>query len=438
MPSGASLLKRALVGGALLCLAAATTGHLTGADSGDITFYGFHLVAAPAFTALGTLILSRMPRQPIGWLFVAVGASAASTVVSASFAGSSAAADWLEVASWPAAIGLIPLLFLIFPNGRALSSGWLWVAWVDLAGLAIAVFALATGARRAPGEVFDLEVELSPAADRAVFVATLGLALVLIGATGASVSLVLRWRRADGLVRQQIRVLALGSLTIPIGMVIDFLFGLPVLWFGLGACVPAAATAAILSYRLYDLDLYLNRTVVYATLTGAILAGYLAVVAITAPVLDARNDNLSPLLATALVAVVFHPLRIVIQRAANRLLYGDRDDPYGVLHRLNRRLEQEQLTSALPQVLETVTDALHVPFAAIELIDDGHRRRVASQGRDAIAARELSDDLSAEDRRQSARQPPIRRLASHGRRTTVAARPRGPGRSCDPRGAADR
>jgi signal transduction histidine kinase len=118
---------------------------------------------------------------------------------------------------------------------------------------------------------------------------------------------------------------------------------------------------------------------------GAILAGYLAVVAITAPVLDARNDNLSPLLATALVAVVFHPLRIVIQRAANRLLYGDRDDPYGVLHRLNRRLEQEQLTSALPQVLETVTDALHVPFAAIELIDDGHRRRVASLGRDAIA-----------------------------------------------------
>ena len=368
-------------------VAVVAAGHALGLATGDVQLYGFHAVAAPSFTALGALILSYRPGHRVGRLYLAIGAAAALTVVAASYAHFPAA-GWLLVASLPVALGLLPQLFLLFPDGDRPGGRWRWVARVAILGLGGAVLGLATAATlAAPADVLDPSVELSAGAHLGVQLAVAGTLLIVVAAAAGAGSLLARWRGADGELRQQIRVLALGASTLPVGFALDFFLGWPVLWFVLGAVVPTAATAAILRYRLYDLDLVLNRSLVYATLTVLVVGGYLAVVAVAAPMLGAAADRLPPLLATGVVAVLFHPARQRVQQAANRLLYGDRDDPYAVLTRLNRRLEQAaDPLSALPQVTQTVTDALRLPYAAIELVESGGTRLVASHGRPSVVA----------------------------------------------------
>ncbi|MDQ3932426.1 MAG: GAF domain-containing sensor histidine kinase, partial [Actinomycetota bacterium] len=134
-------------------------------------------------------------------------------------------------------------------------------------------------------------------------------------------------------------------------------------------------------YRLYDIDLFLNRSLVYATLTVLLLGAYLGLVAVLSPLFAGRM-RVGALVATAVVALIFEPLRSRLQRAASRLLYGDRDDPYAAVSRLGRRLEQSvDPSDVLPQVTETVAEVLHLPYAAIEAVDGDRRRLVASYGR---------------------------------------------------------
>ena len=176
---------------------------------------------------------------------------------------------------------------------------------------------------------------------------------MLLGAAAAVGSLVARWRRADGETRLQVKALTLGASTIPVGIALDFFLGLPTVWLALGAVLPAAVTAAILQYRLYDIDLVLNRSLVYGTLTALVYGAYVTVVAMSAPLLPVRDEQAPPIVALAVVALLFEPARTWVQRAVNHLLYGDRDDPYAVLTRLSRRLEQVvDPLAALPQVTE--------------------------------------------------------------------------------------
>jgi hypothetical protein len=160
----------------------------------------------------------------------------------------------------------------------------------------------------------------------------------------------------------------------------------PMVGIAAWALFPTSIGVAILRYRLFDVDLVIGRTLVYAALTACIVAVYaLAVGAVGLLFHGQGADPLAPLLAAGLVAVLFQPLRARLQRAANRLLYGERDEPYAVLSRLGQRLGATLAPEAvLPTVVRTVREALKLPYAAVALLQDG-RLAVAAEAGDGAA-----------------------------------------------------
>ena len=132
--------------------------------------------------------------------------------------------------------------------------------------------------------------------------------------------------------------------------------------------VPVAIGLAVLRYRLWDIDPLVNHTLVYAGLTFCIVGLYVVVVAELGVVFGTGGNLLFSLIATGLVAVVFQPLRLSLQRGVNRLMYGERDDPYAVLTHLGQRLEGTLAPeTVLPTVVQSVAEALKLPYAAIAL-----------------------------------------------------------------------
>ncbi len=130
--------------------------------------------------------------------------------------------------------------------------------------------------------------------------------------------------------------------------------------------VPLAVGFAVLRYRLWDIDVLINRTLVYGLLSACVIGLYILVVALLGTLFSALGNLFVSLLATGLVAVLFHPLRERLQQAVNRLTFGERDEPYRLLSRLGSRLEATLSTdSVLPTIVETVAQALKLPYAAI-------------------------------------------------------------------------
>ncbi len=131
----------------------------------------------------------------------------------------------------------------------------------------------------------------------------------------------------------------------------------------------------------WDIDLIINRTLVYSVLTVSIVALYVLVVVGPGTLFQAQGNLGIALLATGLVAVLFSPLRNRLQRLVNRLMYGDRDDPYRVISRLGQRLEATLVADAvLPTIVETVAQALKLPYAAITLKQEERFSVAASYG----------------------------------------------------------
>jgi len=132
--------------------------------------------------------------------------------------------------------------------------------------------------------------------------------------------------------------------------------------------IPISIGVAILRYRLWDIDVIINRTLVYGALTASVIGLYVLLVGYLGALFQTGGNLPISLAATGLVAVLFQPLRARVQRGVNRLLYGERDDPYAVLSRLGQRLEATLAPAAvLPTIVETVAHALHLPYAAIAL-----------------------------------------------------------------------
>jgi signal transduction histidine kinase len=140
---------------------------------------------------------------------------------------------------------------------------------------------------------------------------------------------------------------------------------------GLLLLIPISIAIAILRYHLWDIDILINRTLVYGTLTASIVGIYVLVVGYLGALFRMGNNLLISLIATGLVAVLFQPLRELLQRGANRLLYGQRDEPYTVITGLSQRLEATLAPGAvLPTIVEAVAQALKLPYAAILLKQD--------------------------------------------------------------------
>lgn len=130
--------------------------------------------------------------------------------------------------------------------------------------------------------------------------------------------------------------------------------------------IPLTIGFAMLRYRLWDVDLLINRTLVYGLLTVSIIGLYLLVVVGLGTLLSALGNLFFSLLATGIIAVLFHPLRERLQRSVNRLMFGERDTPSLALLRLGQRLETTLAPeTVLPTIVETVAQALKLPYAAI-------------------------------------------------------------------------
>lgn len=183
--------------------------------------------------------------------------------------------------------------------------------------------------------------------------------------------------------------------------------------------VPVGIALAIGRHRLWAIDLLIHRTLVYGMLTAIVVGFYVLVVGTLSTVLSGHGGAVGSLLASGVIALLFQPLRARQQRSVNHLMYGERDDPYQLLSRLGRRLE-ETLSgeAALPVIVETVARALKLPYVAIALPSGGDSIVVAAYGtpvpapiafplvyrqelvgRLLMAPRPGSDDLSAADRR---------------------------------------
>jgi len=150
--------------------------------------------------------------------------------------------------------------------------------------------------------------------------------------------------------------------------------------------IPLSIGVAILRHRLFDIDLVINRALVYAALTACVIGIYVLVVGYLGSLLRTDGNLAISLVATGVVAVLFAPLRERLQRGANRLMYGERDDPYAAVSRLGERLEATLATEeVLPRIVETVREALRLPYAAIALPRDGDFEVAAASGEESPA-----------------------------------------------------
>lgn len=143
--------------------------------------------------------------------------------------------------------------------------------------------------------------------------------------------------------------------------------------------IPLSIGVAMLRYRLFDVDVLINRTLVYGALTLSVIALYVLIVGGFSIIFQAGGNPAVSLLATGVVAVVVQPLRQRLQRGVNRLIYGQRDEPYAVLSELGQRLEMAP-EAVLPAIVETVTKALKLPYAAVALKQDDGFVSAASYG----------------------------------------------------------
>ena len=215
--------------------------------------------------------------------------------------------------------------------------------------------------------------------------------LIVACIVSAFILAVLTWRRTtDPVALQQLRWFAgsgcLSALLVLAGWFLpDLMFGqraLPDNLLGLaGVPVLVGGTVAVLRYKMFELDIVLNRTLVYGALT-AILAGVFVLVAAAVGALaGSLTDVQASVVAAGVVALVVNPFRRLLQRSVNRLFYGDRDEPYAALARLGRRLEVSQaLPAVLPGVAVDVVASLRIPFAAIDVVRNSSMERIAAVG----------------------------------------------------------
>ena len=364
------------------------------------------LSSTAAIAVVGAVLAGLRPRYVGGWLLLATGVAfllgqIAGQVALADLESGSAPAGgvgWaLWVNSWiyqPALVLFFVLLPLTFPDGRLPSSRWrpVAVAAVTLVVvlLVLGAFGMPTlnlGPRQFPNPyALDALADLAPTGYLVAQLLTLAAGLVAVG------SLHVRWRAGGRRTRRQILwvVLALGLVSG--GFAVDAAVALlaptaypvvfPVLQM-LPIVVPIAIAIAVLKYQLFDIEVLVSRTIVYALLTAILLALYAAVSAAAGLAWPGADDTLGRLLAAALVAVAFAPLRELLQRRIGRRLFGDRAEPYAALRRLSRELERPSTPDGMLAMLaNSVAEALRSPYAAVHPTwggspeyEEGHRGR---------------------------------------------------------------
>src|SRR5215217_5774101 len=313
---------------------------------------------AVGYSVIGAIIASRLPNHPIGWLCCAVGLIAAVDHFAGEYSLYALVAQphplpggramlWLQGWFWMLFIGLIVFLLLLFPTGRLPSSRWRPFAWVSVAMIS--------------GAVIWSSV-ISPDVGFNAPPSPVQLSVLLLGGVAAG-SVIVGRRNARGIERQQIKwLLYVGPLFfIAAGLHIGFYyFWLSERSWGLwasyllvaigGLSGPMAIGIAILRYRLYEIDIIINRTLVYGSLTATLVSLYFGVIVVLQRLfvlLTGQQSTLAVVVSTLLIAALFNPLRRRIQSFIDRRFYRRKYDARKALEAFSAQLRDETDLDAL-------------------------------------------------------------------------------------------
>jgi hypothetical protein len=361
-----------------------------------VAFGALGLIPGVVTPTVGALVVRRQPRNPIGWIFCAAGLVLPLSGVSQGYAlyalrtdpGSLPGGDvaaWL--ATWlflPALVLLGPLFFMLFPDGRPLSRRWRPFAWLALFGMA----AVTVGQWFHPGPLNTAPFEKVvnpvgiPAAKAFLsYLILLGFWAVLLAVLGAAASLVIRFRRSRGVTRLQLKWLAMSGVAFALAMLVSsvlFLLGyhnagnVPVL-LALSS-VPVFAGEAMLRRRLYDIDVVINRTLVYTLLTATLAALYVGSVLVLQLALNSvtSDSSLAVAVSTLGVAAAFRPARARIQGVVDRRFYRHKYDAARTLEQFSARLrEQVDLDSLGSELRAVVADTMQPAHVSLWLRGEG-------------------------------------------------------------------
>ena len=351
---------------------------------------GWHFVANDglaicvffASAAVGGLVVSRLPSNRVGWIFLGL-------VVTLGFSGATdgyvylsqdrgrvdGLVQWAAVYSADVFLALLAtllLVLLLFPNGRLLTPRWRLVLWAGLAATALVAVSVVTR----PGKLEDYPQITSPIGVDSAVLSALGVPgfFLFIGAlVGAAVSQVLRFRRSRGVERQQLTLLMAAGIFATTAFVLSIGVdsatgsndaGIATTLLGILA-IPVAVGAAMLRYRLYEIDRVISRTLVYGALTVILGAAYAGLVLAGQAVFSsfAGGSNIAIAGSTLVVAALFLPLRARVQRLVDRRFYRRRYDAQRTLESFGARLRHEVQLEAL---------AAHLRIAVDETVQPAH------------------------------------------------------------------
>jgi hypothetical protein len=332
----------------------------------------FNLAIAATFTPVGVLVAWRQPFNSIGWLFCAVGISAAVLIFADQYAvytlftdpGSlpaGTAAAWLESWLWlPAVASIFTLLPLLFPDGRPPTRQWRAVGWLAVIGMAMMIVSIALLPGSMSGQLPTGVNPLGMQDARGILKLCFGVALLILWACvlASAASLLLRLHRSEGRVRQQLKWFvysaAIGTLAVVAGTLMRGTASLDVvgtvLQFVTLPLLPVAVAVAILKYRLYEIDLIINRTLVYGSLTVVLAVLYEGGIVILQQLFRAftgQESQLAVVASTLVIAALFVPLRRRIQNFVDRRFYRRKYDAAKTLAAFNARLREETNLKAL-------------------------------------------------------------------------------------------
>ncbi len=375
-PTRALALAWTMAGVAAAITVAAAVVSLTGGDRLEVERDVFIWAITLVFTVAGHVVATRQPRNPIGWIFLGGGVSAALARLSGAYGD-----YWLDTGEGPLTFGrmaavygevswvpfvLVPATFLLllFPDGRLLSRRWRPVAWlaiVGIAGLVVTTVLKPGGLEDHPdfANPYGTESTLRTLAEVPAVLA------LLVALLGSAASVVLRFRRARGEEREQMKWIslagALAAIVIPLGFMFYEVVGQGVADGAIMVSIlglPAATAIAIVRYRLYDVDVVINRTLVYGSLTATLAGVYVGSVLLLQLALNGltQGSGLAVAASTLAVAALFRPVRGRIQSIVDRRFFRSRYDAAQTLELFGARLRDEVDLSALSTDLEAVVN----------------------------------------------------------------------------------
>ena len=374
------------LGGLTVAFGAAALAFLLASRSVPVAdqyaFRGFDVPLSIAFGIVGGLLAARRPTNPIGWLLCAGGLIGAAASLGTQYVTYSASRDgllpftylmaWLQNWAWVPLICLGgPMLFQLFPSGRLLSRRWRPVMWLTVAAMIVFSIAIAFTPGRLQSVPPSIRNPLTMSAQTIEILEALGGMLFLAAIVTSAIALIVRFRRSSGDERLQMKWLVFAASLCVIAFVAYMPIGVANVQSALAevleictlvalASIPVAAGIAILRHRLYDIDIVLNKALVFGAIAAGITALYVAVVVGVGAAVGTRGEENVGLsvAATALVAVAFQPLRAWARRVANRLVYGRRATPHEVLSVLGERIaDAYSLDEVLPRLAQLVTEA---------------------------------------------------------------------------------